>query len=54
MSKILELAQAIEDEIQNLRYRADIMESELSKEKSKHKKFLENLKYLIEEELHDE
>ena len=54
MSKILELAQAVEDEIQELRCRTVYIEHELIKEKEKHKKFLKNLKCLIEEELHDE
>lgn len=51
MSKIVEFAQAIEQELQDLRHRADYAESECCKEKEKRKQFLSALKDLIEEEL---
>lgn len=38
MSKILELAQAVDEELDCLRHRTDALESELTREKRKNKK----------------
>ena len=51
MSKIIELAQEIEKEINDLHHRIDYLEMQNNKERENKKKFLEQLKYLIEEEL---
>ena len=53
MSKILQLAQEIDDELENLHHQTDYLEHELAKEKSKNRQFLMKLKDLIEEELSD-
>lgn len=54
MSKIIELAQVIDDEVKNLHHRIDYLEMQNHKERENKKKLLEQLKYLIEEELADE
>ena len=54
MSKILQLAQEIDHELENLHYQADYLTNELAREKNKNRKFLMKLKDLIEEELSDE
>ncbi len=54
MSKILQLAQEIDSELENLRHRTDYLEYELVNEKNKNRQFLLKLKDLIEEELFDE
>ena len=51
MSKIMQLAQEIDNELDQLQYRADYLTDELMKEKHKNKQFLMRLKDLIEEEL---
>lgn len=54
MSKILQLAQEIDEELENLHHQADYLAAELEKEKNKNRRFLLKLKDLIEEELFDE
>lgn len=51
MSKILQLAQEIDNELEKLHHQTDYLESELAKEKNKNRQFLVRLKDLIEEEL---
>ena len=50
MSKILQLAQEIDNELKNLYHHTDCLENELLNEKIKKKQFLRKLKDLIEEE----
>lgn len=57
MSKILEFAQEIDNELHNLKHRNDYLENELSKEKDKNKKvtqlimnFLTELKEIVDNE----
>ena len=54
MSKILELAQEVDKEINTLQHRAAYLENELHIEKEKRKRLLEKIKCLIEEELYSE
>lgn len=54
MSKILQLAQEIDNELKNLHHRTDYLATELADEKKKNKQFLMKLKDLIEEELSNE
>ena len=54
MSKILQLAQEIDEELENLHHQADYLAHELAHEKNKNRQFLLKLKDLIEEELFDE
>lgn len=51
MSKILQLAQEIDDELVNLHHQTDFLACELAKEKNKNRQFLMKLKDLVEEEL---
>ena len=51
MSKILQLAQEIDNELINLHHQTDYLENELAKEKTKNRQFLIRLRDLIEEEL---
>ncbi len=51
MSKIVELAQEVEKEIKDLHHYIDFLAAQNNKERENKKKFLEQLKYLIEEEL---
>lgn len=53
MSKIMQFAQEIDSELENLHHRADYLTNELVKEKNKNRQFLMKLKDLIEEELSD-
>lgn len=57
MSRILDFAQEIDDELNNLNHRNDYLENELSKEKDKNKKvirlimdFLTELKGVVDNE----
>lgn len=57
MSRILEFAQEIDNELNNLNFRNDYLENELSKEKDKNKKvtqlildFLTELKEVVDSE----
>ena len=54
MSKILQLAQEIDDELENLRHQTDFLAHELAYEKKKNRRFLMKLKDLVEEELSNE
>lgn len=54
MSKILQLAQEIDNELENLRHRTDYLAIELVNEQKKNRQFLLKLKDLIEEELSNE
>lgn len=54
MSKILQLAQEIDNELTDLRHRTDFLASELAHEKNKNRQFLMKLKDLVEEELSNE
>ena len=54
MSKIMQLAQEIDSELEHLHHRTDYLTNELIKEKNKNKKFLMKLRDLIEEELSNE
>ena len=54
MSKILELAQEIDKEIDVLQHKVNYLENKLHIEKAKRKRILEKIKYLVEEELYDE
>lgn len=51
MSKILQLAQEIDDELEKLHHQTDYLADELAREKNKNRQFLMRLKDLIEEEL---
>ena len=54
MSKILQLAQEIDEELDRLHHQTNYLAAELMKEKDKNRRFLLKLKDLIEEELFDE
>ena len=54
MSKILQLAQEIDGELEHLHYKIDFLANEFEKETNKNRQFLMKLKDLIEEELSDE
>ena len=54
MSKILQLAQEIDDELEKLRCQTGYLTKELANHKKKNKQLLMKLKDLIEEELSDE
>lgn len=54
MSKILQLAQEIDGELENLHHQVNYLAHELEKEKNKNRKFLMKLKDLIGEELSNE
>lgn len=47
MSKILELAQAIDEELDYLRHRTDALESELAREKKKNKKMADLITHFL-------
>ena len=51
VSKIVQLAQEIDNELEKLNHQTAYLASELAKEKTKNKQFLMRLKDLIEEEL---
>lgn len=53
MIKILQLAQEIDNELENFQHRVYRLENELAVEKNKNRQFLMKLKDLIEEELSD-
>ena len=54
MSKIMQLAQEIDNELEHLQHQTDYLTNELVKEKNKNKQFLIKLKDLIEEGLSNE
>lgn len=54
MSKILQLAQEIDGELENLHQQVNYLADELDNEKKKNRQLLMKLKDLIEEELSDE
>ena len=54
MSKIVEFAQEVEKEIDNLHMHICYLEAQNHKERENKRKLLEQLKYLIEEELANE
>ena len=54
MSKILQLAQEIDEELEKLHHQTDYLTSELAREKNKNRQFLMKLKDLIEGELSNE
>ena len=54
MSKILQLAQEIDDELERLHHQNDYLAHELAHEKDKNRQLLMKLKNLLEEALSDE